>query len=148
MDLKVSHKETRLQPDGPVQVLVDNVFDLYPVHADDARFPYWGQLQGKEVEDAAHFIVDVETINDPREERLDRAMFAAVKQRGQDPVEPDDGIQYAEALIGEVPPSTIVRQVHKSVSAEGPGVRVVPGVIKSGGKESLYFKMSLTVAER
>jgi hypothetical protein len=128
MDIKVSHKETRVQPGGPVEILADNVFDLYPVFAADDD----------------NLITDIEILDDPEKERLDRAMFALAKQRGQDPVEPDDGVQWAEALLGEVPPSTIIQQAHRAVSREGPGVRVVPGILRNGNTGSLYFKIDLT----
>jgi hypothetical protein len=131
MDIKVSRKETRWQPDGPVEVLINNIFDLYPVFGQDSE---------------PNLITDVEILDDGRGELLDRAMFALVKQRGQDPVEPDDGIQWSEALIGEVPAPMIIQQVHSSVSEEGPGVRAVPSTIRNNGKENLIFKIELTNA--
>jgi hypothetical protein len=146
MDVKVSRKETRLQPDGPVEVLVSNIFDFYPVFGSDERFVYQDRLTGQDREDLDNLIVDVETLDDDRQELLDRAMFALVKQRGQDPVEPQDGIQWAEAVIGEVISPVIVQQVHVSVSEEGPGVRAVPGTIVNKGKENLVFKIELTNA--
>jgi hypothetical protein len=149
MDFKVSRKETRLQPEGPVEVLVDNVFDLYPVYGNDPRYAgqaiYIGQDRVSE-QDRKNIIMDVETINGNRAELLDRAMFALVKQRGGDPVEPDDGIQWAEAVIGEVIAPVIIQQVHAAVAEEGPGVRVVPGAVVNNGKENLVFKVELTNA--
>jgi hypothetical protein len=149
MDFKVSRKETRMQPDGPVEVLVDNIFDLYPVCADDPRYNgmdiYTGQDRVSEQE-RKNIVMDVETVDGDRAELLDRAMWALVKQRGGDPVEPDDGIQWAEAVIGEVIAPVIVQQVHTSVSEEGPGVRAVPSTVKNGSRESLVFKIELTSA--
>jgi hypothetical protein len=63
-----------------------------------------------------------------------------------DPVEPDDGIQWAEAVMGEVIAPVIIQQVHASVSEEGPGVRAVPGTVINNGKENLIFKIELTNA--
>jgi hypothetical protein len=149
MDVKVSRKETRMQPEGPIEVLVDNVFDLYPVYADDPRYDgqdiYIGHDRLLE-QDRKNLIMDVETIDGDREELLDRGMWALVKQRGGDPVEPDDGTQWAEAVIGEVIAPVIIQQVHASVSEEGPGVRAVPGTVVNNGKENLIFKVELTNA--
>jgi hypothetical protein len=146
MDVKVSRKEARMQPEGLVEVLVDNVFDLYPVFGNDERFTYREQLMQQDFAELDKLIVDVEMLDGDRTELLDRAMFALVKQRGGDPVEPDDGVQWAEAVIGEVIAPVIIQQVHTSVSEEGPGVRAVPGTIVSGGKENLIFKVELTNA--
>jgi hypothetical protein len=146
MDVKVSRKETRLQPDGPVEVLVSNIFDLYPVFASDSRFIYGDLVTGQDREDLDNLIVDVEMLDDDRQELLDRSMTALVKQRGLDPVEPQDGVQWAEAVLGEAPAPVIVQQVHASVSEEGPGVRAVPGTVVSNGKENLVFKIELTNA--
>jgi hypothetical protein len=149
MDVKVSRKETRLQPEGPVEMLVDNIFDLYLICADDTRYEgqdiYIEQDRVSE-HDRKNIIMDIETIDGDRAELLDRAMWAIVKQRGMDPVEPGDGVQWAEAVIGEVIAPVIIQQVHASVSEEGPGVRAVPGTIVSGGKENLVFKVELTNA--
>jgi hypothetical protein len=146
MDIKVSRKETRFQPSGPVEVLVSNIFDLYPIFGADDRFIYQDQLSGQDREDFENLIVDVEILDNDRAELLDRAMFASVKQRGQDPTDPDDGIQWAEAVMGEVSSPVIMTQIQQSVNAEGPGVRVVFSTVKSGGKSYFNYKIELTNA--
>jgi hypothetical protein len=75
MDVKVSRKETRMMPDGPAEVLLSNVFDVFPVFADEARFDGY-DFTGQ---DRAYLLADVEILDDPRDELLDRAMFALVK---------------------------------------------------------------------
>jgi hypothetical protein len=149
MDVKVSRKETRMQPEGPVEVLVDNIFDLYPICADDPRYAGQDIYIGQELvseQDRKNIIMDAEILDNDRAELLDRAMWALVKQRGGDPVESGDGIQWAEAVIGEVPAPVIVQQAHASVGEEGPGVRAVPGTVVNNGKENLVFKIELTNA--
>jgi hypothetical protein len=149
MDLKVSRKESRFQPDGPVMVLMDNIFDLYLIYGNDERaagldlFPNQDNLSPEEL---ANLIVDVEILDNDRDELLDRAMTALVKQRGADPLEADDGIQWAEAVIGEVPQPMILQQVHNAVAEEGPGVRAVPSSVKANGRERLFWKIELTNA--
>jgi len=146
MDVKVSRKELRFQPDGPVEVLVSNIFDLYPVLGNDKRFVYQDQLTRQDREDLENLIVDVEMLDNDRTELLDRAMFAAVKQRGQDPLDPTDGIQWAEAVMGEVPAPVIMTQIQTSVNEEGPGVRTVFNTVKKDEKEYMTFKIELTNA--
>jgi hypothetical protein len=131
VDLKVSRKESRLQPSETVEVLVSNVFDIYPVY--DSVDP--------------NLIVDVEMLDDERTELLDRAMFAAVKQRGADPLEVGSGVQWAEAVLGEVTVPVVMTQVQKEVQAEGPGVAVGFSTFTGpNGKEFFQFDIKLTNA--
>jgi hypothetical protein len=127
MDLKVSRKETRLQGQGPTEILTSDVFDIYPV---------FHRLDG-------NLIVDAELLDDGREERLDRAMFAAVKQRGQDPVEPEDGIPYAEALVGDIAVPAVIPYIVKAVQGEGPGARVSFETVSQGGRSYLAIRLAL-----
>jgi hypothetical protein len=127
MDLKVSHKERRLQPEGPADVLVDNIFDLYPVFDGDV-------------------ITDVEILDDDREELLDRATFALLKQRGLDPTDPSSGVQWEEYLLEEVPAPVILQQVMTAVGREGPGVRAVAETVQSGNRSYTVFTIKLTGA--
>jgi len=129
MDFKVSRKEQRFQPRGPVMELVDDVFDLYIIT--DAP---GGHVTNGRV------IYDIEILNDAAEEQLDRAMFAIVKQRGLDPIEPTSGIQWAENILGEVPSAIVLRQIQDAVQAEGPGVQIVPASMGEGTS----FTISLT----
>ncbi len=129
MDAKVSRKEKRYQPQGAVEVLVDDVFDLYPVYGN----PFDKNL-----------ITDIEVLDDPNAELLDRAMFAVVKQRGLDPTDPADGIQWAETISGEVPVPLLLSQITASVSQEGPGVRITPSVVMRSGKPITSFIVELT----
>ena len=130
MDVKVSRKEKRMYKDGPVEVFVDNCFDLYPISSADDE----------------NLIVDVEMLDGARDELLDRALFATVKQRGQDPLAPLDGIQWSEALMGEIIPPVIVKQVEDAVRAEGPGVKVSYETVTNKGKEYLTYKLTLSNA--
>ena len=129
MDFKVSRKEKRWQPDGSgVEVLVDNVFDLYPVY-------------GNSID--RNMITDVEMLDGDEEELLDRAMFAVVKQKGADPVDVEDGNRWAQAIIGEVSGVTVMDDLYKSVAVEGPGVRVATETISNNGKPGTAFAVQL-----
>lgn len=102
MDVKVSKKEKRWQQNGPVLELVDDIFDLYPITVDNV-------------------ITDIQTITGD-EELLDRAMFSLIKQKGLDPIDKEDGISWAQNVIGEVPSDIILLQVQNEVQKEGPMV--------------------------
>jgi hypothetical protein len=123
MDFKINNREKRLREGGIGEVMLDGSCDLYPIF-------------DKDDED---LIVDVEAIDDDFAERLDRAAFAMAKQRGLDPIDPDDGIQWAEHSIGEVSAPVILAQISSAVSAEGPGVSVSAETIRVGGEEFVSF---------
>lgn len=125
MDFKVSRKEQRMQPQGAVMVLTDDVFDLFPIR--DNKFD-------------PNIITDVEMLDDPNEEMLDRAMFAIVRQKGMDPVDEGEGVQWAEYVIGEVPSALILLQVQQAVYDEGPGVRLTARITPQGTS----FEVGLT----
>jgi hypothetical protein len=130
MDFRTSRKETRLQPDGVVDVLVSNVTDLYPIFEDEAE----------------SIISDVEILDDARLELLDRAMFAVVKQRGNDPLNLEDGNQIEECLMGEISPVALIGQISSSVAQEGPGVRISFDTGVVDGKEYLTVALTLVPA--
>jgi hypothetical protein len=150
MDVLVSRKEARLQPEGAMMALVDNIFDLFPVYANDSRVQDNQALQDYlatvSEQDRENLIVDVEILDDPRDELLDRAMFALVKQRGMDPLEPSDGIQWSEYLLGEAPAPVILQEIAMSVGKEGPGVRAVPKTVQHGESSYTVFTIMLTNA--
>lgn len=128
MDFKTSRKETVPQPvqGNPVEMLVSDVFDLFPVY--------------DTVDDL--LVVDAEILDDPRTELLDRSMFGCVRQRGQDPVKPTEGIQWSEALVGEVSVQAIMGQLTNSVLEDGPGVKIDFSSLAEGS--NFTFALSLT----
>jgi hypothetical protein len=133
-----------------MMVLVDNIFDLFPVYANDSRVKdnqalqdYLATLSGQ---DRENLIVDIEILDDPRDELLDRAMFALVKQRGMDPLEPSDGIRWSEYLLGDVPAPVILQEISVSVGKEGPGVRATPRTVRHGESSYTVFTVMLTNA--
>ena len=130
MDIKTSRKITRNQGTGLVQVVMSNISDLYPIFAD-----------GNEL-----VIADIEMLDDPREELLDRSMWAILKQRGADPLDIGDGNQIEECIMGEISAVALIGQIAASVVAEGPGVQSSFGTTRSGGKEYLTIAITLTPA--
>jgi len=131
MDARTSRKETREQPGrGTVDVLMDNITDLYPVFAD-----------GDEL-----LIMDIEILDDDRDELLDRAMFAVMKQRGADPTDPADGNQIEECIMGEITPLELIGQITASVLEAGPGVQASYSTSEADGKEYLTVALTLVPA--
>lgn len=129
MDLKVSRKETRYLPSGNVLVLMSSVYDLYPVFAEDGLT-----------------ILDVEVIDDERTELLDRAMWAAVKQYGLDPLNLTDGNQYEEVILGDTSVVALMAQIYANVVEEGIGVTVTFESYIANGREYLTPHVMLTNA--
>lgn len=128
MDIQVSRKVTRYQPSGAVDVLVSNVSDLYPVFD----------------EDDPNLITNIEMLDDDREELLDRGMWAVMKQRGLDPLNPLDGNQYEECILGDISPVVLTMQIMMSVLKVGPGVKVSFSSYVSDGKEKMLVEVELT----
>jgi hypothetical protein len=127
MDVKTSRKETRYQASGSVEVLMDNITDLYPVYsASDANK-----------------ITNVEILDDSRLELLDRAMWAVLKQLGNDPLNPDDGNPIEECILGEVSAIVLITKIAANVLAVGPGVQIDYSTSIVDGKE--YLAISLTL---
>ena len=133
MDVKISLKERRLLPEGPADVLLDHVFDLYPVFAST---------------DDPNLITDIEVLDNENEERLDRAMFAVLKQRGLDPVEPEDGNQWEEYFLGEITAPVLIQQITSTAARKGGGVRVTPETVRNGGKSYTVFTIKLTGSQK
>ena len=129
MDINVSRKETRYLKQGAVQVLMSNVFDLYP-----------------EFDSTGLVIEDVDIITDTRTELLDRAMWAALKQYGLDPKNITDGNQYEECLLGEITYIALTAQIYANVMAVGTGVTVTFTTSISNGREYLVPTVMLTNA--
>jgi hypothetical protein len=125
MDFKVNNREKRMTADGIGEVMLDSACELYPVFDDD-------------------LIMDVEVIDDAVAERIDRAAFAIAKQRGLDPIDPDDGTQWAEYIIGEVSAPVVLAQVATAAGSEGPGVSVTAETVYVGGEALTTFTVRTT----
>ncbi len=116
MDFKVTNKETIQQfVNGryyKADQITSDTFELFPV---------FGDIKGN-VNPNGEYIIDTVIINDPVAEKLDRAVFALTKQRGQDPLDKDDGVQWSQYALGEIPDAVLLKQVTEAVQQEGHGV--------------------------
>jgi hypothetical protein len=127
MDAKTSRKETRYQPQGSIDVLMDNITDLYPVFSssDPDR------------------IADLEMLDGAQAELLDRGMWQVLIQRGGDPLDAASGVQTEECLMGEIAVIVLLTQIAASVLLAGPGVQANFSTGIAGGKEYLMVTVAL-----
>jgi hypothetical protein len=144
VDIKISNKEKRTYKDGTVEVLLSNACDLYPIFGDNTAYNGQNIIVNQRLvanETRKNVIMDIEILNDDKTEQLDRATFAVMKQRGADPLEIRDGIQWAELILGEILFFIGLSQVQKAVAEEGTGVRSTMYTVKKGSKESLMVRI-------
>ena len=84
--------------------------------------------------------------DDSEELLLQECALATIWQRGLDPVEPEDGIRWSQALLGEVNPLQLIEDVNNAVENVTNSVAVEVGTVTSiNGQEYLSFKLRMTV---
>lgn len=84
--------------------------------------------------------------DDSEELLLQECALATIWQRGLDPVEPEDGIRWTQALLGEVNPLQLIEDVNNAVENVTNSVAVEVGTVTSiNGQEYLSFKLRMTV---
>ena len=83
--------------------------------------------------------------DDSEELLLQECALATIWQRGLDPVEPEDGIRWSQALLGEVNPLQLIEDVNNAVENVTNSVAVEVGTVTSiNGQEYLSFKLKMT----
>ena len=128
MDLRVSNKVARYQPDGLVEELKNSIFDVYPVILPDGLG-----------------IADVDVLDGEAEESLDRAMFACIRQKGLNPVDWEEGIDWEGTISGEVPFTSVMSSIQEEVLNEGRGLQVTfATATDERGRAYLTFTLGLT----
>lgn len=129
MDIKVSIKEERLQPSGPVDVIVSDTFDLYLIMD----------------QDDPDLIVGAETYEGFNETQQ-QAYFASVRQLGSDPVDPDVGNRWAEVFMGELDAAALVTDIKNSVQSVSINCSVEFGTrIDAAGNELLNYYIKVGI---
>lgn len=128
MDVAFSQKESRMQKGELVDVLVNDVFDMYPIMADDGVT-----------------ILAVKTV-EGHEEILQSATFAAIKQKGSDPLSRNSGVRWEEAMLGEVPPEAVIADIRDAVASVSTSASVeFSTAIASDGTPYLTFDIKVAV---
>ena len=91
-------------------------------------------------------LYNAQILEDNSEELLlQECALATIWQRGLDPVEPEDGIRWTQALLGEVNPLQLIEDVNNAVENVTNSVIVEVGTVTSiNGQEYLSFKLKMT----
>lgn len=128
MDIKLSQREEMLQPKGTVDVITEGINDFFLIEETDGEGQKW--------------ITDVEVIDDFLEEEKDRAVFAVIRQRGQDPIAPYEGVQWAEAMMNEIPVPLLMQQIIDAAGKESNYVNVSFETITVDGQQQLSVRFN------
>lgn len=128
MDIKLSQREAMMQPKGTVDVITSGINDFFLIEETDELGQKW--------------IKDVEIIDDFMEEEKDRTTFAVIRQRGQDPISPYEGVQWAEAMLNEIPVPLLMQQIIDAAASESQYVNVSFETIKINGQEQLSIRFN------
>lgn len=129
MDVKVYKKEEVLQPSGTEYVYVPDVIDLIPQITKDSN--------GNEVLSGAEELDD-----DSRDLLEQEVTLSTIKQRGLDPLDKEDGIQWSEALLGEINVVQLMNEIVEAVANTTTSVTVVfDTVTDDNGRSYLSYKL-------
>lgn len=128
MDIKLSQREKMVQPTGLVDVITEGINDFFLIEETDDEGQKW--------------ISDVETITDFLEEEKDRVVFAVLRQKGQDPIAPYEGVQWAESMMSEIPVPLLMQQIMDAAIKESNYVNVSFETIKINGQEQLSVRFN------
>lgn len=129
MDVKVYKKEEVLQPSGTEYVYVPDVIDLIPRVTKGSN--------GNEVLSGAEELDD-----DSRDLLEQEVTLSTIKQRGLDPLDKEDGIQWSEALLGEINVVQLMSEIVEAVTNTTTSVTVVfDTVTDDNGRSYLSYKL-------
>lgn len=128
MDVKVYQKEEVKQPEGTIEVFKPSIIDMIPIET---------------VTREGTTIVNFEVLEDGDKELLEQqCALATIFQRGLDPLELEDGIQWSETLLGEVTPIQLIDQIQSAVASVTTSVIVEFDTVKDiNGNELLVYKL-------
>ena len=112
MDVSVYTKEEVLQPDGTGYVYVPDVIDIKPIITTDD--------EGNETLTGCKELYDDST--DLVEQQCS---LSTIFQRGLDPVDKYEGIQWSEALLGEISVFTLMEQITSAIAKVTTSITVI-----------------------
>lgn len=170
MDVKVYQKEEVLQPDGAEYVYVPDVIDIVPdilkpelivdniwqldsllatdelrienhkliINSDRIRFEN-GKLY---VRQSNEQILTCELVDD-KEELEQQCALATIYQKGLDPLDPNDGIRWSEAILEELSCLQLIQDIIDAVEKVSTSVVVTFDMIEGeNGQSYLSYKLS------
>lgn len=113
MDVKVYKKEEVRQPSGTEYVYVPDVIDIIPnivTNPDTGEEIITGAV---ELEDGSKDLLEQE------------CAIATIKQKGLDPLDKEDGIQWSETLLGEVNVIQLMEDIQSAIEQTTTSVVVI-----------------------
>lgn len=172
MDVKVYQKETVPQPSGEATVITPNIIDIIPdlveVESDySIRNNIWTldylkkiaevRIEGNKliinsdkvryengnlyVTLTADQIINCETVTE-KDEREQACALATIFQRGLDPLDLNDGVQWSETLLGEVNALQLMEQITEAVSNVAVNVQVeFSTIVTDSGQSVLTYSL-------
>lgn len=130
MDVKVYKKEEVRQPSGTEYVYVPDVIDIIPnivTNTDTGEEIITGAV---ELKDGSKDLLEQE------------CAIATIKQKGLDPLDKEDGIQWSETLLGEVNVIQLMEDIQSAVEQTTTSVVVVfDTVTDSEGRSYLTYNL-------
>lgn len=128
MDIKVYQKEEVALPSGTEYVYVPNVIDLIPI------------TEGNVITGT------VETEDDSRGLLEQECALATIWQRGLDPLDTEDGIEWSETLLGETSVLQLMEDITEAVAKVTTSVTVVfDTATDANGRSYLTYKLQEVV---
>ena len=130
MDVKVYKKEEVRQPSGTEYVYVPDVIDIIPNIVTNTD-------TGEEIITGA-----VELEYGSKELLEQECAIATIKQKGLDPLDKEDGIQWSETLLGEVNVIQLMEDIQSAIEQTTTSVVVVfDTVTDSEGRSYLTYTL-------
>lgn len=117
MDLRVYTKEEVLQPQGAQYYYVPNVIDIYPQIKIDEK-------------DGHEILVGADVFTEDKDIIEQECALATIWQRGNDPVDPDVGVRWAEVLLSEINIIQLMEDIKEAVADITLNVAVVFSTVK------------------
>ena len=117
MDLRVYKKEEVLQPHGAEYYYVPNVIDIYPHIEIDEN-------------DGHEILTGADIFTEEKDMIEQECALATIWQRGNDPVDLDEGVRWAEVLLEEVNVVQLMEDLREAVADVTLNVAVVFDTVK------------------
>lgn len=127
MDFKVYTKEEVEQPSGTETIISPNIIDIYPVITE---------------ENDTEILSNAEILTDEKDILEQAVALATIWQKGQDPLDLEQGVRWSEALLSEINVLQLMEDITNAVSAVTPSVTVVFDTVEDENGNS-YLKYTL-----
>lgn len=173
MDVKVYQKEEVLQPDGIDYVYVPNVIDIIPVTTETEAINVienniWDLDMLKKIADVSivdnKLIINSDKVRyengnlyvtvmtdelltcelvEDKEELEQQCALATIYQKGQDPLDLEDGIRWSEAILEELSCLQLIQDIIDAVEKVSTSIVVTFDMIEGeNGQSYLSYKLS------